>query len=225
MAQALSHNSCAFYTVVSDSDASQLIICGLTGERVSVDRSLEMIANNKYYQIEYKVDGENAWAYIDDHILKKRLWLSDLGFRKTVVKNAQGRLAIQDKQKEHKPYWADSPEHMNHKTVKTVVLDSYKKLGLVFNEFHIERGILESAMSLPHRIGGRLFWEIRCLQAGLDLSCVDDDNRRTWTKRNFWNASRQWTEHFRMSGGMQAEAHWLRSCESWRSAQEAFQCV
>ena len=222
MAQPLSHNKCGFYTVVSGPDAKQLIICGITGESVTVDRSTEMIAGIKFFQIDFEDDGDNAWAYVEDPCLstnerKVRHYISDMGFRKSPVKVQSGRISIRDRMKEHKPYWVDMPERHHKKVTETLVVDPSTKLGLTFNEFDVERSILESVSTLPNRSCGRVCWEVRCLQACLDLSDVDDDNRRTWTKRNFHNAGHQWNTHFSNAGGWGAQAHWLTSEESWKT--------
>ena len=220
MAQPLSHKKCGFYSVVSGPGAKQIIICGITGEGVTVDRSLEMIASNKYYHIDFEDDGDDAWAYVEDPCLstperKVRHFIADMGYRKRPVNNNEGRIAIQDTHKEHKPYWIDTTERHNKKVVKTIVVDPSENLSLTLVEFDVERLISNSITTLPHRIGGRVFWEVRCLQAGLGLSEVDDDNRRTWAKRNFHNARRRWEDRFSNAGGWGAQAHWLTSAESW----------
>ena len=215
MVSPVPHTKCGFYTLACTSDPQQVIYCGLTGENAMIERSPEMIAASEYYVLSFTDDG---WAYVEDRFNDVKHWVSNMNFRKRPVQNTGGRIAIQDKLKEWKPYWIDNPDDLNKKTTRTLELEGGKKL--TFTEFSVSRAILSSALSLPCRLGGKVFWEVRCVQNGLDSGEVDDDNLATWTKRNFHNAKDMWGEKFSQVGGEHGHAHWFTSQSSWELTQK-----
>ena len=62
---------------------------------------------------------------------------------------------------------------------------------------------MDSRDVLPHRLGGKCVWDMRCLLPCLDMEKLDEATRRTWTKDNFWRARSYWEKLFTRAGGGQ----------------------
>ena len=208
---------CGLYSLVTDDGEQQLFCNALTGDMASIDRSAEMVELGIWFDIEYSVGG---WAYLMDTINDEKYWVADMAWSKTVVRRVKPhRLFMQDRIAK-KAHWYDNGEFLNCKTVRTLVLSDTAKF--TFTTFPLERGIMDSRDVLPHRLGGKCFWDMRCLLPCLDMEALDEATRRTWTKDNFWRARSYWEKLFTRAGGGSVGSHWFRSQDSFiRNAKQA----
>ena len=83
-----------------------------------------------------------------------------------------------------------------------------------------KKGIVGFMDVALHKFGGNCFWDLRCMQPGLDLSSIDDLTRKRWVKIDFWNARDKWLKLFSRAGG-HGEKHWFRSEDSFKADQKA----
>ena len=122
--------------------------------------------------------------------------------------------------RQKKGHWYDNGEFLNGENVRTLVL--INTATFTFTTFPLERGIMDSRDLLPHRLGGKCFWDMRCLLPCLDMEKLDEATRRTWTKDNFWRARSYWEKLFTRAGGGSVGSHWFRSQDSFiRNAKQA----
>ena len=61
MSSAITHKDCCVYTFVVDSGNEQVVVMGLTGESVKVNRTQTMIDAGDLYKIAFK---DSGWGYL-----------------------------------------------------------------------------------------------------------------------------------------------------------------
>ena len=193
MSTAIQHKDCGVYTFVSDSGHEQVVVNGLTGESVSITRTLSMAEGGYLYKVGFN---ESGWGCLDPGNGGPHVKLSSLGFVRKACKTGDGIIFIQNTATTTAS-WVDEGAPTD-KSIISVDVFGHKMVATVFT---LERMILASRIGVPRVFGGRVFWDVRSLKPHLKLKYSDEHGHHRFVRGNFDNVLAQWRKAFAMGGG------------------------
>ena len=207
MVSVVPHNECGMHLVNSHHSSDQVLVNTLTGEEQIILQSDQMVQNAESYQMHFN---KKRMAYLQSGIGK--LWVSGLKWKKSAFRDQSGRIGVEDKTSGAKSY-PDDPEVLMQRATRTLKFTS--KWDLVFTTFQMDRHIMTSRLGpIPHQLGGRTFWDIRCvkntlmdtgpLQVREDIAQIASDGTRE--KRNYHNVYSRWEQLYTL-GVVYIQAH------------------
>ena len=89
-------------------------------------------------------------------------------FKRVAVQNEAGMVAIQDPV-DQRVYWVDATEEIMRKTTHTLLIRERTKWNLVYSIYSMQRSVMDSRPTLPYRVRGQVFWEMRCIYKCIDI--------------------------------------------------------
>ena len=207
------HANCGIFSFISG-PVDQVVCNAVTGETVTVQRSAQMIAAQKIYDVKYNEEG---WAYLLGHESGKK-WFKSLGFILQAKTDDKGKIFIQDSVAK-RVYHCDDATELGRGVEKHLNMTQEEKL--TFITYPRDRHITVIEGGGYHQPSGALFWEIRTLKNLIDLKHLSgNESINRWVKSNYHRAQEFWDEIRRKAGFDGQAVHWMPSELSKRMKSE-----
>ena len=203
MRTTIQHKDCGVYSFVSDSGNEQVVVNGLTGESVSITRTLSMAEGGYLYKVGFN---ESGWGCLDPGNGGPHVKLSSLGFVRKACKTGDGIIFIQNTATTTAS-WVDEGAPTD-KSIISVDVFGHKMVATVFT---LERMIMDSGIGVPHIIGGRVFWDVRSMEPYLTFKYGDEQGHHRFVNDHVDNVHTQWRKAFAMAGGTNGDSHVFKS--------------
>ena len=222
MAAHVKHSESGIYSIACKDEVGQIIVNGLTLEKVVVDRTEIMVASSVYYIVNYN---QHGWAYLgysDGAGKPKKKWLNTLGFKLTAMTDGDGHLAIHNADT-GTSVWVDD-KAMKDRITRTIKITKDK--SITFTAFGLQRNVDKVRIMSPHieghtYLGLFAYWDFLCLKQFLDIDYGGDPLAEVWTRKNFHLSKAKWDKEFGRAEGLDVQHHWFRSEDSWKQHHQA----